>query len=42
MGNGFRRFVKGKRELEEKRTEFACFVENVEAGTDVALVVGAS
>jgi len=42
MGNGFRRFVKGKRELEENRAQFACFVENIEAGAHVVLVVGAS
>ena len=32
--------MKGKRELEEYRAEFACFAENVKAGADVALVFG--
>ena len=30
--------MKGERELEENRAELACFVKNVEARTDVALV----
>ena len=41
MGGSFGRFVKGERELDEHRAELACFVKNVEAGTDVAFVFGA-
>lgn len=41
VSDGFRRFVKGKRELEKNGAELASFAENVETGADVALVFGA-
>ena len=41
MRDGFRRLVKGKRELQEDGTELACLAEDIEAGADGALVFGA-
>jgi len=40
MSDSLGRFVKGKRELEENRAEFAGLAEDVEAGADAALVLG--
>src|SRR5689334_10003289 len=42
MGDGFRRFVNGKRELQEHRAKLACFAENVEASANVTLVFSGS
>ncbi len=40
MGGGFRRFVKGERELEEHGAELACIVEDIKTCACRAFVVG--